>query len=197
MAKLYFRYGAMNCGKTTAMLQVAHNYEERGMNVVLLKPDTDTKGQDHIVSRLGVTRAVDYIVKKSENALDIIQNHSQNNKLGAVLVDESQFMTRKQINQLFKVAIELNTPVICYGLRTDFQTKVFPGAARLLEIAHSLEELKTICECGKKAIFNARVLNGAYTKMGDQVAIDGENKVTYQSLCGLCYATNVGPISNS
>lgn len=195
MAKLYFRYGAMNCGKTTAMLQVAHNYEERGMQVILLKPDTDTKGQDHIVSRLGVSRVVDYIVSKAEDVHELIATNTTKDKLGAVLVDEVQFMTRDQINQLFGVATELNIPVICYGLRTDFQTRVFQGAARLLEIAHSLEELKTICECGKKAIFNARKVNGKYTQDGEQVAIDGEGETTYQSLCGSCYIKLVGAIT--
>lgn len=185
----------MNCGKTTSMLQVAHNYEERGMRVVLLKPNTDTKGQDRIVSRLGVTRVVDYIVKNSDNVFDLAKKHVKKQKLGAILVDESQFMTRDHINQLFRVATELNIPVICYGLRTDFQTKVFPGAARLLEISHSLEELKTICECGKKALFNARKINGNYTRDGEQVAIDGESNTTYQSLCGSCYTTLVGAIA--
>ena len=185
----------MNCGKTTAMLQVAHNYEERGMRVILLKPNTDTKGQNHIVSRLGVTRRVDNLVSETEDVFNLIEASNSKLKLDAILVDESQFMTREQINQLFRLATELNIPVICYGLRTDFQTKVFPGSARLLEIAHSLEELKTICECGKKAIFNARKVDGKYTKDGNQVAIDGEGETTYQSLCGACYTKFVGSLT--
>ena len=177
------------------MLQVAHNYEERGMHVVLIKRDIDTKGQDHIVSRLGVTRRVDNLVSETEDLFALLKKYVSKDRLDAVLVDESQFMTREQIDQLFRVATELNIPVICYGLRTDFQTKVFPGSARLLEIAHSLEELKTICECGKKAIFNARKVDGKYTKDGNQVAIDGEGETTYQSLCGACYSKFVGSLN--
>lgn len=185
----------MNCGKTTAMLQVAHNYEERGMSVLLLKPQIDTKGQDKIISRLGTSRKVDFLLDSESDAYAIIAQQHEKNKLGAALVDEAQFLTKKQINQLLRVAIELHIPVLCYGLRTDFQTKVFPGAARLLEVAHSLEELKTICECGKKAIFNARKVNGKYTNDGDQVAIDGEGDTTYQALCGSCYMQFVGPVA--
>lgn len=192
MAKLYFRYGAMNCGKSTAVLQIAHNYEERGMHILLIKPATDTKGEDQIVSRLGTARSVDLLATPDLNIFEEIQNATI--KIDCVLVDESQFLQPDQVSQLFNVATTKNIPVICYGLRTDFQALAFPGSMRLFELAHSLEELKTICRCGKKAIFNGRKVNDEFVAQGSQVAIDGEGNVTYESLCGTCYLQLVGPI---
>ena len=186
----------MNCGKSTALLQVAHNYGERDLDVLLVKPILDTKGEDTVVSRVGIKRRVDVRANADDNLFEIAKKASSSNKkLACVLVDEAQFLTREQVNQLMRIATELKIPVICYGLRTDFQTNVFPGAARLLEVAHSLEELKTICVCGKKSIFNARKVNGELTNKGSQVAIDGEDSVTYESLCATCYTKFVGPIS--
>ena len=141
MAKLYFRYGAMNSGKSTALMQVAHNYEEQGMRVLILKPQVDTKGGGELVSRLGV----------------------------------------------FMVTVELNIPVICYGLRSDFSLKGFPGSTRLLELAHTIEEMKTICTCGRKATCNCRKVNGEFVFEGEQVAIDLQNDVQYVSMCPQCY----------
>lgn len=195
MAKLYFRYGAMNCGKSTVLLQVAHNYGERNLDVLLIKPTLDTKGEDTVVSRVGIQRKVDVLANAGDDLFEIAaEARNANEKLACVLVDEAQFLTREQVNQLMRVATKLSIPVICYGLRTDFQTKVFPGAARLLEIAHSLEELKTICHCGKKSIFNARKVNGKFTNKGSQVAIDGKDEVSYESLCAGCYAKLVGSL---
>ncbi len=162
MAKLYFRYGAMNSGKSTALLQAAHNYEERGQRVVLLKPRIDTKGHDSIVSRLGVSRQVDIVIDPADNVVQVVAEYIDSlqaetgEPLACVLVDESQFLTPAQVDDLFVVAVQVNIPVLAYGIRTDFQTVAFPGSRRLLEIAHSVEELKTICRCGKKAVFNAR-----------------------------------------
>lgn len=150
MAKLYFRYGAMNSGKSTALMQVAHNYEERGMNVVLLKPLIDSKGADKLVSRLGVTRKVDYLVRREDDLFQLFDEIAKGKKISCILVDESQFLSKEQIDQLMQIATEKDVPVICYGLRTDFLTNGFEGSQRLLLIAHSLEELKTICRCGKK-----------------------------------------------
>ena len=189
MAKLYFRYGAMNSGKTALLLQAVHNYEEQGMNVVVAKPSTDTKGADHLVSRIGLTRKVDYSFTKDDNIFSHMKKIKK--KIGCLFVDEAQFLDPIQVNQLMEVVVKLNIPVICYGLRTDFQTKGFPGATRLLEIAHTIEEMKTICTCGRKAMFNARKVNGRFTIEGDQVAIDGENKVTYEPLCPHCYYEKV------
>lgn len=197
MAKLYFRYGAMNSGKSTALLQAAHNYEERGQQVVLLKPRIDTKGNDQIVSRLGVSRTVDVRVEPGDNLVAVVaqwidQLQSKNSQpLSCVLVDEAQFLTPQQVDDLFIVAVQVNIPVIAYGIRTDFQTVAFPGSRRLLEIAHSVEELKTICRCGKKAVFNARTIDGRFVFDGAQVAIDGVD-VGYESLCGECYLRESG-----
>ena len=188
MAKLYFRYGAMNSGKSTALMQVAHNYEEQGMRILVVKPQVDTKGGDQLVSRLGVTRPVDLLVPHTMNVLDVIrENLATHGPLACVLCDESQFFTPAQAEQLFLVTVELNVPVICYGLRTDFTLKGFPGATRLLELAHTIEEMKTICTCGRKATCNMRKINGEFVFEGAQVAIDKENDVQYVSKCPQCY----------
>lgn len=196
MAKLYFRYGAMNSGKSTAVLQVAFNYEERAMHVLLVKPETDTKGENQIVSRLGTTRRVDVLADPETDLFEVIEAEAKNDpKLSCILVDEAQFLSEKHIAQLFNVTVINNIPVICYGLRADFQTKAFPGSVRLFELAHSLEELKTICRCGKKAILNGRKVNDTFVAHGAQVAIDGDDDVTYESLCGNCYTKFVSKVS--
>lgn len=188
MAKLFFRYGAMNSGKSTALLQVAHNYEERGMHVLLIKPRLDTKGSQHIVARIGIDRAVDILADDSMNLRSqVMQWNKDVDKINCVLVDEAQFLSANHIDQLFELAVLDGIPVICFGLRTDFQRNLFPGSERLFALAHSLEELKTICRCGKKALFVGRKVNEHYVFDGSQVAIDGENEVTYESLCGNCY----------
>lgn len=184
MAKLYFRYGAMNSGKSTGLMQVAHNYEERGMKVYLAKPRIDTKGGDILVSRLGVKRQVDFLIEEEDDLFDLF---CRVEPVDCILVDEVQFLTPKQIDELFRVTIECNIPVICYGLRTDFSLQGFPGSERLLLLAHSIEELKTICRCGKKAIFNGRKVNGEFVFQGEQVAIDQGGDISYESLCGDCY----------
>ena len=186
MSKLYFRHGAMNSGKSTALLQVAFNYEERGQNVLIAKPAVDTKGDRNIVSRLGVVRDVDFLILPNDNLRELVESFSARNKVDCLLIDEAQFLTREQVDQAMEIAVLDNVPVLAYGIRTDFKTNGFPGSIRLLEIAHSLEELKTICRCGKKAMFNARLQNGKFIFDGDQVAIDGD-KVTYESLCPNCY----------
>jgi thymidine kinase len=191
MSKLYFRHGAMNSGKSTALLQVAFNYEERGQNVLIAKPAVDTKGDRNIVSRLGVVRDVDFLILPNDNLRDLVASFSARNKVDCLLIDEAQFLTREQVDQAMEIAVLGNVPVLAYGIRTDFKTNGFPGSIRLLEIAHSLEELKTICRCGKKAMFNARLQNGKFIFDGDQVAIDGD-KVTYESLCPNCYFEKLG-----
>lgn len=188
MSKLYFRYGAMNCGKSTNLLQVAFNYEERGMKVIIIKPKTDTKGGEKIVSRLGVTRQVDLCIGSEDNIFSAVEDYiKKNGEIHCILADEVQFLKGKQIDELFKIAVILDIPVICYGLRTDFQMQGFEGSKRLLLLAHSLEELKTICKCGKKAIVNGRKINGKFVFEGNQVAIDMEDNVEYESLCAECY----------
>ncbi|NFI04751.1 thymidine kinase [Clostridium botulinum] len=188
MSKLYFRYGAMNSGKSTHLMQVAYNYEERGMNVVIIKPSVDNKGGDKIVSRLGVEKKVDIMISEKDNIFDLVSEYiNQKSKIDCLLVDEVQFMKSNQIDQLFKIAVTLDIPIICYGLRTDFKMNGFEGSIRLLLLAHSIEEMKTICACGKKAILNGRKINGRFVFEGQQVAIDQENDVYYESLCGECY----------
>lgn len=199
----------MNSGKSTALLQAAYNYEERGQHVLLAKPAIDTKGANQVESRLGMTRQVDILLGPNDNARDVIAAERERRATAAegalvpddyqvacVLVDEAQFLTPAQIEDLFRIAVLDGIPVIAYGIRSDFRTQAFPGSRRLLEIAHSLEELKTICRCGRKAVFNGRVIGGKFIFDGDQVAIDAataegrsEYFVTYESLCGLCYLT--------
>ena len=192
MSKLYFRHGAMNSGKSTALLQAAHNYEERQQHVLLAKPAIDTKGDATIVSRLGVDRHVDFLVTPELNLrstfVKLAADHllETGTKISCLLIDEAQFLSRDQVDQALQIAVLEDVPVLAYGIRTDFLTNGFPGSLRLLEIAHSLEELKTICRCGRKAMFNARKANGEFIFDGAQVAIDGVD-VTYESLCPHCY----------
>jgi len=202
MSKLYFRYGAMNSGKSTALLQAAFNYEERDQQVLLAKPHIDTKGDNLIISRLGVTRQVDFTIAPTDDVYEVFARERARvfEKTGlpvsCLLVDEAQFFSEAQVDDLLRIAIVEGVPVLAYGIRTDFQTVAFPGSRRLLEIAHSLEELKTICRCGRKAVFNARTVGDQFIFDGDQVAIDGVD-VGYQSLCGACYLEESGGVLNS
>ena len=197
MAKLYFRYGAMNSGKSTAMLQAAYNYEERGQQVLLAKPQIDTKGDSSIVSRLGVSRPVDFVIAPDDDIYESFERERERVRattgidVSCLLIDEAQFLTEPQVDDLLRIAILEGVPVLAYGIRTDFQTVAFPGSRRLLETAHSLEELKTICRCGRKAIFNTRRVGNEVVFDGDQVAIDGQD-VWYESLCGSCYLEESG-----
>lgn len=180
----------MNSGKSTALLQVAHNYEERGMHIWLIKPSIDTKGDDKVVSRLGVDRKVDLRVNSSDSLIDLLPvvMESYPPRPDAIIVDEAQFLTRDHVDDLFVISKEYDIPVLCYGLRTDFQMRGFPGSIRLLELADDIEELKTICRCGKKATLNMRFVNGSPIFDGDQVAIDnGQDNISYESVCGACY----------
>ncbi|GAA0084161.1 thymidine kinase [Clostridium sp. CTA-7] len=188
MSKLYFRYGAMNSGKSTHLMQVAHNYEERGMKAILMKPSTDKKGGENLVSRLGVERKVDLVIFNDDNILEKVQEYRDINKdIDCILVDEVQFLKADQIDQLFELAVVLDIPVICYGLRTDFKMQGFEGSTRLLLLAHSIEEMKTICKCGRKAVLNGRKINNRFVFEGEQIAIDNVDDVEYESLCGHCY----------
>lgn len=175
----------MNSGKTTLLLQTAHNYEENDMKVLIVKPKIDTKGKSKIVSRIGVERKVDLLVSKDDNIFEIVKNNYKG--ISCVLIDEAQFLTRRQVDETMDIVIDLDIPVICYGLRTDFLTEGFEGSTRLLQIAHTIEEMKTICRCGRKAIYNARYIGGKFAKTGEKIAIDGKDKVTYISMCGKCY----------
>lgn len=189
----------MNSGKSTALLQAAFNYEERGQRVLLSKPAIDTKGDRYIESRLGVTREVDYLITPDDDTYTQFQKiraehiSATNQDVSCLLLDEAQFLTEEQVDGMLRIALLEGIPVLAYGIRTDFRTKAFPGSRRLLEVAHSLEELKTICRCGRKALFNGRRVGDRFIFDGDQVAIDG-TEVTYESLCGVCYLQESGGV---
>ena len=191
MAKLYFRYGAMNCGKTTQLLQTAYNYEERGMKVIVLKPSIDTKGDNTVVSRLGAKRKIDAFLDEKSNIKDLID---KNNMPNAIIVDEAQFLTTNLVDQLYLITKELDIPVLAYGLRNDFKLNTFEGSKRLLALADDIEELKTICRCGKKATQNIRLLNGTPIFEGESVLIDGTSEIIYEAVCGKCYLEKQGKI---
>lgn len=191
MAKLHFKYGAMNSGKSDTLIKTAYNYTERGLNVVTIKPGIDSKGDDKIVARAGYERTADIVANETLNIETALTNFQGTS---VILVDEAQFLTETQISQLFRIAKNTDISVICYGLRADFQTKMFPGSKRLFEVADNVEKLPTMCFCGAQAEFNTRKINGSYVFSGDQVAIDGEQAVEYDSLCGTCYQREGGRI---
>lgn len=185
MAKFHFRYGAMNAGKSTILLQTAYNYEEKGKKVVILKPSVDTKGDEKIVSRIGLERKVDYLIGDNDSIISKLGDNLSS--LSCILVDEAQFLKRKQVDELFYISKMMDIPVIAFGLRTDFKSNGFEGSIRLLELADAIEEMPTICRCGKKARFNARKVDGKFTFDGDSIVIDDNSNVKYESLCGTCY----------
>ena len=188
MAKLYFRYGAMGCGKTMQLLQVAFNYEERGQKVCVTKPRLDTKNGSKLLTRIGPERETDFCFSKKDDLFEKIKN--EYSEVDCVLVDEAQFLTPEQVDQLMLVTIKLNIPVMAYGLRLNFRKTDggFEGATRLLQQAHDIEEIKTICECGHKATLNSRFLNGKFVADGPDVLIDdGHSTIEYRALCPACY----------
>lgn len=153
-----------------------------GMKALVMKPEIDTKGEKYIVSRIGLKRKVDVLLNKSYDLFN--KNYVG---ISCIIVDEAQFLTIEQVYDLFKIAVLKDIPVICYGLRTDFNADGFPGSSRLLELAHSIEELKTICSCGKKATMNLRYVNNVPEFFGEQVVIDDDKKIKYESKCPKCY----------
>ncbi|WP_347041443.1 thymidine kinase [Brachybacterium nesterenkovii] len=190
MAKLHFKYGAMNSGKSDTLIKTAYNYAERGLATLTVKPALDTKGEDWVVARGGARRRVDVLVAEGEDLRARIRAAAAeqgDQPLHCVLVDESQFLSPAQIDQLFLVAKRDDVSVICYGLRTDFLAHEFPGSRRLFELADNFEKLPTMCRCGSQAEFNCRVVDGRHVFEGDQVAIDDGAVVTYESLCGACF----------
>lgn len=182
MAKLHFRYAAMNAGKSTALLQVAHNYDALGKRTLIVKPAVDLKGGDRILSRLGVERPVDYLWAAGET----LHSREGLSEVDVILVDESQFLTPEQANELLDIATRVGVTVIAYGLRTDFRGDSFPGAARLLCVAHEIEEIRTLCACGSKATMNLRRVSGLPVFDGAQVAID-DGSIEYVSVCAKCH----------
>lgn len=187
MAKLYFKYGAMGSSKTANVLITKFNYEERGMKVWLLKPAMDDRdGKDIIKSRIGLACRC-FVVTPETN---IVNEYEKLSGYDAVIVDEAQFLTPKQIDELRYIVDNMNVPVLCFGLRTDFLTHVFPGSLRLLEIADSISEIKTICRCGSKATVNARIdEQGNVITDGEQVLIGGND--SYEAMCYSCYMKKI------
>lgn len=185
MAKLYFKYGAMGSSKTAQALITKFNYEERGMKVWLAKPSIDNRdGENMIKSRIGL-EAKAYSIHHEEDVYEYFStiNH---HKYNVIIIDECQFLTEEQVDQLGRIVIDFDIPVLCFGLRTDFRTRMFPGSKRLFEIAESISEIKTICECGRKATVNARIdENGAVLTEGEQVFIGGNE--SYVAMCYKCW----------
>ncbi len=182
MAKVYFYYSAMNAGKSTTLLQSSYNYRERGMRTLVFAPAIDTRaGPGRIQSRIGLGGDA-IALRAAEDVLEIVRAAHNQLPVACVLVDEAQFLTRKQVEQLTDVADLLRIPVLCYGLRTDFQGQLFPGSAALLGLADDLIELKTICHCGRKATMNLRIADGGRAvTQGAQVEIGGNDR--YLPMC--------------
>ena len=182
MAQLYFKFGAMGSSKTANALMARFNYEERGQETLLVKPRLDTRDGDHMVySRIGLKHPCIYFDEMREMSETELQTYA------CIIIDEAQFLTKDEVYYLVHLVDDCSIPVICYGLRADFSLKGFPGSTRLLELAHTIEEMKTICTCGRKAICNCRKVNGRFVFEGEQVAIDLENDVQYVSMCPQCY----------
>lgn len=190
MAKLYFKYGAMKSGKTTDIIKTYYNYKEKGMNVLIMKPGDDKKAGSNIQSRSGAELNADYIVPSNIDLYQLITYHLIDNNVDVIIVDEAQFLTSKQVDELSEVVDQFDIPVLCYGLRADAFSNMFPGSQRLFEISDKIEELKAICKCGKKATFNLRLnkINGELIPVfeGEQVSIDGID-AEYDSVCRPCY----------
>lgn len=190
MAKLYFKFGAMKCGKTTDIIKTYYNYREKGMNVLIMKPGSDTKAGSKIQSRSGAELDTDYVVGADVNVYNLISYHMINYNLDCIIVDEAQFLTPKQVDELSNVVDNFNIPVLCYGLRADAFTNLFPGSKRLFEVADNMEELKAVCKCGSKATYNLRLerIDNELIPVfeGEQVAIDGIDS-EYDSVCRPCY----------
>ena len=187
MAKLYFYYSAMNAGKSTTLLQSAHNYEERGMDTLLFTPRIDDRYQTGMItSRIGLQKSAIAFDPEFNFYEKICQHLARKPTIKCILIDEAQFMTKAQVNQLSDVVDNCKIPVLTYGIRTDFQTNLFPGSMHLLAIADELIEIKTICVCGKKAITNLRMnAQGEAVTEGQQIEIGGNDK--YIAMCRQCF----------
>ncbi len=187
MAKLYFKYGAMGSSKTAQALITRFNYMELGMSVWLIKPSTDTRdGADIIKSRVGLEARAQVITPEQ----DIVREYRQAGRYDVIIADEAQFFTPEQIDQLRFLVDEEDLPVLCFGLRTDFLTHLFPGSRRLMELADSLTEIKTVCACGRKATVNARLdSSGRILTQGDQVFLGGND--SYIAMCHKCWKEKI------
>lgn len=193
MAKLYFKYGAMGSSKSAQALITKFNYEEQGMSVWLIKPSIDTRdGADIIRSRIGLANHAQIITPEE----DITEAYCLAGKHNVIIADEAQFFTPEQIDQLRQLVDEEDLPVLCFGLRTDFLTHFFPGARRLMELADSITEIKTICTCGRKATVNARIdEKGRVITQGDQVMLGGND--SYVAMCHSCWMQKIREQKNA
>lgn len=181
MASLYFNYSTMNAGKSSNLLQVAFNYEERGMDILVLKPLIDTRDGNKVSSRIGIEREC-AMIHTTTDLYKLVLDNTCNIKLSCVLIDESQFLTRKQVNELALIVDKLSIPVMCYGLRTDFMGNLFEGSRALFELADKLQEHKTICHCGSKATMVLRINeDGTPLRRGQIIQIGGNE--SYVSVC--------------
>ncbi len=189
MAKMHFKHATMNSGKSIDLIRTAHNYEENGYKVLVIKPAVDNKGGDCISSRIGLERKVDYLVLYSDSILDILKDKL--NDISCILVDEAQFLSINQVDELFLISKACDIPVICYGLRINFKMESFAGSKRLLEIADVLEELTTLCPCGKIARYVGRRVGDSFVTDGEEIVIDGTFNIEYVPLCGNCYLEKV------
>ena len=189
MAKLYFKYGAMGSSKTAQALITKYNYEENDLNVWLIKPSADTRDGEQILrSRIGLQATVE-VIPPERDVYQVFQDTRQG-KCDVIIVDECQFMTSRQIDQLRGIVNDFNVPVLCFGLRTDFQTHLFPGSHRLMEVADTIQEIKTMCDCGAKATVNARIDGrGHIVTEGAQVVLGGND--SYIALCHRCYIRGI------
>ena len=194
MAKLHFKYGTMNSGKSIDLIRTAYNYEEQGYEVLIMKPKIDSKAGNKLQSRMNFEREVDILIDNNDSILKLLKNKISSN-LSCIFIDESQFLSENQIDELFYITKELNIPVICYGLRNNFRMEGFPGSNRLLLIAEELEELPTLCKCREIARYVGRKVNGEFVYDGEVVVIDGSNdEVEYVPMCGKCYLEKVKKI---
>ena len=188
MAKLYFKYGAMGSSKTAQALITKYNYEENDMKVWLIKPSADTRdGAATLRSRIGLEATVEVIPPETDVYARFLGSRVRN--CDVIIVDECQFMTERQIEQLRAIVDEQSIPVICFGLRTDFLTRLFPGSRRLMELADCIEEIKTMCDCGSKATVNARICDGYIVTEGAQVVLGGND--SYIAMCHRCYIQGI------
>ena len=188
MAKLYFKYGAMGSSKTAQALITKYNYEENDLKVWLIKPSADTRdGAQILRSRIGLEAEVEVIPPEADIYARFLGGKARRSDV--IIVDECQFMTEKQIDQLRAIVDDHNIPVMCFGLRTDFQTHLFSGSRRLMEIADTIQEIKTICDCGAKATVNARVNDGYIVTEGAQVVLGGND--SYIAMCHKCYIRGI------
>ena len=188
MAKLNFKYGAMNCGKSDSLIKAEFNYRQQGLKSICIKPKTDTKLLNYIISRTKFKKKADLVADTKINLRKWILNYQkQHGIIDVVFLDESQFLSPKQVNELYEVAKIDNISIIAYGLKIDFKSKFFPGSKRFFELSDNIEKLQTMCKCGSQAGFNIRLVNGKPVFKGSVIAIDGKNKVEYDSVCGECW----------